>query len=82
MSDPNRLTYRDGENERIWLAAANSELRSLVLQLKTLLDELDALHQSRTVYDDTFCDHCNLDWPCPTHVILHPESQLDSAETH
>lgn len=78
MSDPTpRLTYRDGEHERNWLATANSELRSMILRLRTLLDELDALHVPFDYYGDMVCHECFRTWPCRTHRLLHPEETDD-----
>lgn len=37
------LTYRDGENERQWLATANSNLRSDMLVLLRYIEEMTML---------------------------------------
>ena len=42
-----------------------------------LLDAIDALHQPDPDYysprDRQMCLNCDLEWPCPTHELLHPK---------
>ena len=45
-----------------------------------MLEAIDALHQPITDHDEeltpsTVCRCCIYDWPCPTHLILHPTEE-------
>lgn len=52
--------------------------RANVLDAVAVLDALDALHQpyART----TACQGCEYQWPCDTHLLLHPMT-LDATDT-
>lgn len=77
----------DGEMERIWLATANSELRSEVLALKQEVERLcsvlaiiDNAHEPQVDTDldsltmgGLFCTEDDEPWPCRTHLLLHPK---------
>jgi hypothetical protein len=42
--------------------------------LRAVLDAIDALHHPHSAFGERFCCHCaSQDWPCPTHLLLHPE---------
>jgi len=59
-----------------FVGAAGPKLR----EAADLLDAIDALHQpsdpildASTGLGDFWCEACGPgDWPCPTHLLLHP----------
>jgi hypothetical protein len=36
---------------------------------------IDALHQpfDETGWKHSFCEMCDVEWPCPTHLLIHSE---------
>jgi len=44
-------------------------------RLRAVLDAIDALHQQGALYH---CPECDFEWPCPTHLLIHP-MMLDEA---
>jgi len=54
---------------KCWNCLAADEIE----RLRAVLDAIDALH--RGLY---YCCECDYEWPCPTHLLIHPMT-LDEA---
>jgi len=44
-----------------------AEAADEIERLRAVLDAIDALH--RGMYH---CNECDFEWPCPTHLLIHP----------
>jgi len=45
-------------------------------RLRAVLDAIDALH--RGMYH---CNECDFEWPCPTHLLIHPMTLDEAIDT-
>jgi len=83
MSAPDDMVRRIRENlpHIEWeqpLAAEQERLAADEIErLRAVLDAIDALHQPYPLGDGRIrwqhCDECDFEWPCPTHLLIHPK---------
>ena len=54
-----------------------------IVRLRAVLDAIDALHQP--VIDSEWlvkrCEQCDMEWPCRTHLLLHPTTLDEAIDT-
>lgn len=60
-----RYAHTEFTADAEWIAHSRTALPAAVAALRAVL----GVHQSRRVChlgDDSYCDHCGVEWPCPT----------------
>jgi uncharacterized small protein (DUF1192 family) len=62
---------------QVLLKGRTAEFQAEIERLDGERDAIDALHQPDPDYysprDRQMCLNCDLEWPCPTYELLHPE---------
>ena len=48
-----------------------TELEAEIERLQAIVTTVDDLHSPRLAHDT--CLACDCNWPCPTHLLIHPE---------
>lgn len=60
-------SYADPPCESCTFCAARAEIE----RLQAIVTTVDDLHSPRLAHDT--CLACDHNWPCPTHLLIHPE---------